>query len=129
MSKKGFRGYIASRPIRGETTPQQIQNLVIRDYVARQKIQFLLSATEYAMPGCYMMLESVLDELDTIEGLIVFSLFMLPQNRARRRQLLEQILSKGAVLHSALEGIVLRNKDDLALVEDLFMVDQHAQHR
>ena len=27
----GFRGYIASRPIRDERMPQQIHNLVIRD--------------------------------------------------------------------------------------------------
>lgn len=130
MSKKqGFRGYIASRPVRGETTPQQVQNLVIRDYAARQKIQFLLSATEYAMPGCYMMLESALEELREIEGIILFSLFMLPLDRERRRSVFDRVLSNGAILHSALEGVVLKNENDLALVEDLFMVDQHAQHR
>ena len=129
MSRAGYRGYIASRPVRGETTPQHVQNLVIRDYAARQKIQFLLSATEYAMPGCYMMLESVLDELTSIEGIILFSLFALPQNASRRRDIYGRVLSAGAALHSALEGVVLKSQSDLALVEDLFLVDQHAQRR
>ena len=130
MNKRvGYRGYIGSRPVRGETTPQHVQNLVIRDYASRKKIQFLLSATEYAMPSCYMMLDSVLDELPTIEGIILFSLFMLPQDRLRRRKVYERVLSAGASLHSALEGVVLKEESDLALVEDLFLVDQHAQRR
>ena len=125
----GYRGYIASRPVRGETSPQHVQNLVIRDYAARQKIQFLLSATEYAMPSCYMILEGVLEELPSIEGIILFSLFMLPQERTRRAKIYDRILGTGAILHSALEGVVLRSEKDLALVEDLFLVDQHAQSR
>ena len=130
MSKQsGFRGYIASRPVRGETTQQHVQNLVIRDYAARQKIQFLLSATEYAMPSCYMILESVIDELVSIEGIILFSLFMLPQDRVRRRTIYDRILSTKSILHTALEGVVLRDARDMALVEDLFLVDQHAQRR
>ena len=58
----GYRGYIASRPVRGTSTPQHVQNLVIRDYAARSGLDFKLSATEYAMDGCYLMLEAVLDE-------------------------------------------------------------------
>ena len=41
----GYRGYIGSRPVRGERTPQQVQNLVIRDYAQRNGIAFKLSAT------------------------------------------------------------------------------------
>jgi len=122
--KPGYRGYIASRAVRGETTPQHVQNLVIRDYAAKQKITFLLSATEYAMPACYMMLSSVLEELDTIEGIILFSVFMLPKNRDRRLAVYKRILDTGSVLHTALEGIVLRKASDISLIDDMFLVDQ-----
>lgn len=130
MSKRsGYRGYIASRPIRGETTPQHVQNLVIRDYCAKLKVPFLLSATEYAMPSCYMILESALDELPQIEGLVCFSFFMLPQRAERRRAIYDRVLKAGATLHSALEGIVLRHEKDIALLEDIFMVDQFSVPR
>src|SRR5271156_6802343 len=66
----GYRGYIASRPVRGLAQPQHVQNLVVRDYASRTKLPYLLSATEYAMPGCYMVLESVLAELAHVEGVI-----------------------------------------------------------
>src|SRR5882757_7640146 len=61
--QKGYRGYVFSRSVDNHRVPQHIQNLVIRDYAARRKLHYLLSATEYAMPGCYLILEQVLADL------------------------------------------------------------------
>ena len=47
--EKRFRGYIFSRPFMEERVPQHVQNIVIRDYCSKKDIQYLLSATEYAM--------------------------------------------------------------------------------
>ena len=44
---KKLKGYIFSRPFLGERVPQHIQNIVLRDYSRKLKINFLLSATEY----------------------------------------------------------------------------------
>lgn len=127
-NKIGYRGYIGSRPIRGETTPQHVQNLVIRDYAARMKLHFKLSATEYAMPHCYMMLESVLEELPSLEGIICFSFYMLPQKAERRMNFYSAIINSGSTLHTALEGLVLRSQGDILLLEDLFRVQQLSAH-
>ncbi len=127
--KLGYRGYIASREVRGVVTPQQVQNLVIRDYAAKNKLLFLLSATEYSMPACYMMLDAVLSEVESLEGIICFSMFMLPKRNERRREIYQTVLNSGASLHSALEGIVLKTKNDIALFEDLFMVEQCCQQK
>jgi sporadic carbohydrate cluster protein (TIGR04323 family) len=124
VSRVGYRGYIASRAIRGETTPQHVQNLVIRDYAGRHKLQLKLSATEYGMPMCYMMLDSVMEELPTLKGVIVFSMFMLPQRSERRLALYQKILSADCTLHAALEGLVLRSERDILLFEDIFQVQQ-----
>ena len=67
-NRYGYRGYIASRPVRGLAQPQHVQNLVVRDYASRNKLHYLLSATEYAMPGSYMVLESALRELNHVEA-------------------------------------------------------------
>jgi sporadic carbohydrate cluster protein (TIGR04323 family) len=123
-SKIGYRGYIASRAVRGQTTPQHVQNLVVRDYANRQKLPFKLSATEYGMPMCYMMLDSIVEELPTLEGIIVFSMFMLPQRAERRRALYRKILDSGSTLHAALESLALKNERDIQLFEDIFQVQQ-----
>jgi len=122
----GYRGYIASRPVRGQDWPQHVQNLVVRDYAQRNGLHYLLSATEYAMDGCYMNLESVLGELDRIEGLICFSLFMLPQRRERRTALYQRLFEAGAGLHGALENMAVTSPADVARLEDIFLVDGFA---
>jgi sporadic carbohydrate cluster protein (TIGR04323 family) len=121
-SQSGYRGYVASRAVRGTNFPQQIQNLVLRDYASRNGLQYLLSYTEYAMPSCYMMLNAVLEELPKLRGIIMFSAFMLPRRRARRLAIFDRVLSAGCELHAALENIALRSPDDVGNLEDLLEV-------
>ena len=59
---KKLRGYIFSRPFLGERVPQHIQNLVLREYCSRKKLQFLLSFVEYRFENSSLMLEKVLNE-------------------------------------------------------------------
>ena len=123
-SRQGFRGYVASRAVRGMMWPQGVQNLVIRDYAQRNGMTYLLSAAEYVMPGCYMNLEAVLEELDRIEGVLLFSLFMLPKRRERREAIYERVFAKGASLHGALENLSLAEPGDVRRIEDIFAADR-----
>ena len=123
----GYRGYIASRPVRAEMTPQHVQNLVVRDYAARNALPFLLSATEYAMPGCFMMLESAVGSLDDIDGIIFFSLFMMPPDEAWRRRIYRRTLKLGRSLHFALENLALDSERDIDRLEDMFRVGRFAR--
>ncbi len=123
----GYRGYIASRPVRGEMTPQHVQNLVVRDYAARNELLFLLSATEYAMPGCFMMLDTAVGGLDEVDGIIFFSLFMMPPDEARRRRIYRRTLQLGRSLHFALENLAFESERDIDRLEDMFRVDQLAK--
>lgn len=125
-SAQGYRGYLASRPVRGQRTPQHVQNLVIRDYAQRHGLAFKLSAAEYAMESCYMVLESVLDELDNLGGIICFSLFMLPARPQRRQVIYRRVLERGRGLHGALEGLAIRDWNDVGRLEDIFLVDRFA---
>ncbi len=122
--RSGHRGYVASRPILGSRVPQHIQNLVLRDYAQRNNLTYLLSATEYTFPHSYLMLEQVLAELPTIEGAIAYSLFMLPWRQSRRLQVYQRILEAGASLHFAVERLVLKRPEDIADLEDIFLVQQ-----
>jgi len=123
MADGGYRGYITSRPVRDSHFPQRVQNLVVRDYAQRRKLPFRLSLTEYAMPGCSMMLESLLGELDTLDGIILFSAFTLPADRARRKAVYERVLASGKTMHAALENLVVRTPADVARWDDIIEVD------
>jgi sporadic carbohydrate cluster protein (TIGR04323 family) len=118
----GYRGYIGSRPYFGQSPPQHVQNLVIRDFCRRKGFDFLLSATEYAMPGCHMMLNQVLAELPSLQGVVLYSLFMLPRDTERRRAVYRRVLDAGASLHGAVEGQSILSAADAARVEDIWLV-------
>jgi sporadic carbohydrate cluster protein (TIGR04323 family) len=123
----GYRGYIASRLVAGNRTPQHIQNLVIREHARRRGLAYLLSATEYAMDGCYLMLMQLIDELGQIEGIIAYSMFMLPQRRERRRVVYERLLERGGILHFAVEDMVIATPDDAGRVEEIIILQQLVQ--
>jgi sporadic carbohydrate cluster protein (TIGR04323 family) len=118
------RGYIFSRPFMGERVPQHVQNLVIRDYCQQNKLQYLLSATEYAMEDCHLILEQVLTELDEISGIVAYSLFQLPEERGHREKIYQKIIGDQKVLHFAVEGLRINKKQDFEKIEALWMIQR-----
>ena len=123
INSKGYRGYIGSREYMGQRTPQHVQNLVIRDYCKRLGRPYLLSATEYAMDNCYVMFEEVLGEIGKIEGIVLYSIFMLPNDRNRRLEAYNRVLSAGASVHGAVEAISVTNGQDVNRVEDILRIN------
>lgn len=124
MTKKGWRGYIFSRKIGGQVIPQRVQNLVLRVYAEKHGLLFLLSATEYHNPGGYMMLESLYSEMPKLEGVLFYSLNMLPEDRAKRLRLYDEVLKARKGLRFALEELSLEKTSDIALLEDVFVARQ-----
>jgi sporadic carbohydrate cluster protein (TIGR04323 family) len=127
MSEPVCRGYITARHVRGSHVPQRVQNLVVRDYAQRNRIQFRLSEVEYLMPGCYIMLNSVVDELPHLDGIIAYSLFQLPKRTERRMKVYQSFLDAGCALHCAVENFVLSTPEDIQKAEDIFIIDQSQQ--
>lgn len=121
-ARKGWRGYAFTRPINGSTIPHRVQNLVIRSYAERHGVLFLLSAFEYHHEGSYMILESLYETLPGIEGLLFYSVNILPEDRAMRQKLYDAVLGAGAGLRFALEELVIFKKEDVGLIEDIITV-------
>jgi sporadic carbohydrate cluster protein (TIGR04323 family) len=124
--RAGYRGYIGARPLNDNRTPQHVQNIVIRDYARRKNLHYLLSAAEHIMPGSYMILEDLLDELPRLNGIICYSIFMLPSDESRRRDIYDRVLREGCELHAAVEEIAITSKDDIQAVEDILLVNSYA---
>ncbi|EMJ92077.1 LIC12192 family sporadic carbohydrate cluster protein [Leptospira alstonii] len=119
---KGVRGYIFSRSFLGERVPQHVQNIVIRDYCQRNGLHYLLSATEYAMEDCHLILQQVLDELANLDGMILYSLFQLPMDSEIRNRFYDRILSSQKNCYFAVEGLQLNNREDAERIENLWKI-------
>lgn len=118
------RGYIFSRPFMGERVPQHVQNLVIRDYCDRHHLSYLLSATEYAMPHCHLILEQVLAELEEVVGIVAYSLFQLPEDRDYRCKVYARFLEYNKCIHFAVEGLKISSSQECDLIETIWQVKQ-----
>lgn len=121
-ARRGWRGYAFSAPINGSTIPHRVQNLVLRTYAERHGLLFLLSVFEYHHEGSSMMLESIYPSLPALEGILFYSLNMLPKDRAARRRLYDATLKSGAGLRFALEELQILKETDVAPIEDIIAV-------
>ncbi|MDX2073991.1 MAG: sporadic carbohydrate cluster protein, TIGR04323 family [Alphaproteobacteria bacterium] len=121
-NRQGYRGYICARMEMGRSTPQHIQQLVIRDYCAKRGMRFLLSATEYCMPGCTLILDAVLAELNALDGIVMYSLYQMPTDKQKRMAMYVALFASGCELHCAAENIAIRSWDDANRIEDVWLV-------
>ncbi len=130
----GYRGYIGSRDYQCGNFPQSMQNMLIRNYCQQHQLTYLLSATEYAIPGCYMMLQEVIRSLDVLEGFVLFSIHLLPESKEARIRIYEKILSHGKTMHAALENLSIKSSHDISKIESILhlnhivLSDEAIQH-
>ena len=60
----------------------------------KKKINYFLSSVEYALDKSNLMLKKILNELDEVDGIVMYSLFQLPQNSSDREKVYKKILNK-----------------------------------
>jgi len=121
---KKLRGYIFSRSFMGERAPQHVQNIIIRDYCKKNKLSYLLSATEYAMDGCYLMLDNIVKKLKLVDEIIAYNLFQMPPKKKERLRIFNHIIKKKKELHFSVEGIKITKRKDIENIEDIWAVKQ-----
>ena len=126
--EKRFRGYIFSRPFMEERVPQHVQNIVIRDYCSKNDIQYLLSATEYAMENSTLMLRQLVKGLKSIDGIVAYSIFQMPVDDIERKNIFNSILSLKKELHFAVEGLSLYDKETYNHIENIWKVKKTLPH-
>lgn len=119
----GHRGYIFSREINNNRVPQHVQNIVVRNYADRHCIRYLLSVAEMSPDNCYIVLNDVLDNLHLVDGIIMYSLFMMPKDANTRHRIYGKILEERKSLHAAVEGITVNSKIDIERTEELFQIN------
>ena len=106
----------------GERVPQHIQNIIIKDYCDKNNFNYLLSATEYTMKNSHSILEKVIDDIDSCDGIVFYSLFQLPEDNKIRQHKLELILKKKKIIASACERILVSNLEDITRVENIWQI-------
>ena len=126
--EKRFRGYIFSRPFMQERVPQHVQNIIIRDYCSKHGIQYLLSATEYAMKNSTLMLRQLVQNLSDIDGIVAYSMFQMPENDDERQGVFDSVLSLNKELHFAVEGLSIYDNETYKHIENIWKLKKTLPH-
>lgn len=126
--EKRFRGYIFSRPFMEERVPQHVQNIVIRDYCSKKSIQYLLSATEYAMENSALTLRQLVKDLSSIDGIVAYSIFQMPEDDTERQSIFNSVLSLKKEIHFAVEGLSIYDNETYNHIENIWKVKKTLPH-
>lgn len=106
----------------GERVPQHIQNLVIREFCTKKSIDYLLSVTEYAMANSYLMLNQIIEQLELIDGIVLYSMFQLPFNNFERKHIIEKIIQSNKKIYFAVEDLKIFTDNDINRIENIWNV-------
>ena len=119
---KKIRGYIFSRPFLNERVPQNVQNLLIREFCKKEELFYNLSASEYAMSNCYKILYQLMHELKNLDGIVAYSVFQLPEENNKRNKILKEILKKKKFFYFALENLKVLKLSDIQKIENIWLI-------
>lgn len=99
--------------------PVPVQSLVLRDYSVRKKLLYKLHLNENIFPHSYLVLDGLVNNLKEFEGILMCSMYMLPERAQRRERIYRQIIDHGAELHLVMEDIILRKAADIHAIENV----------
>ena len=119
-----FKGYISSRELNNsKSVEQSIQNLTIRNCCEKRGYTFLLSATEYGMKNCYLVLNQIIYELKKYDGIAFYSFLQLPFNKAIRYNILSKIINKNKKILFSLEDFLIENTSGIETIQEIISVN------
>ncbi len=123
-NRNGYQGYVTVRAFNGFSIPVPVQNLMMRDYTTRKGMLYILPLCEHVFPNCYMQLESTLNEIETLEGILMCSIFMLPASLLERLAIYKKLHDHGAKAHFVMENVVIEKPGDEDQLEELYGLNQ-----
>jgi sporadic carbohydrate cluster protein (TIGR04323 family) len=74
------------------------------------------------MSGCFLMLEQLLDSIETLDGIVCYSLQQLPSDGFKRKQVFRRIIEAGRSIHFAVEGLNVSDWASVRRVDEITQV-------
>ena len=126
-NKKLLRGYISSREINGAYYPQNVQNLILRNFAKENNIELQLSGTEWNIEKSFLMLRSIISEKNN--GILLFSIFQIYKNSSFFYDIVRKIIKKKKIIVFALENISISSEKELQNLSKIFKITEVTSSR
>lgn len=108
--KKKFVSYIQNKPFGSYYIPARFQYVILRDYFKRFNKLFKLPQGEPVFSKTSIRLRTIVDSLKKLDNLILLSIYVLPENRILREEMIKKLIKKKIKTHFIFENIIAQNK-------------------
>lgn len=121
-NNKIYAGYISLKPINGVIFPSYIQNQTNKEFIVNSlKGSFFLSTNENEYSKSRIVLNSLINENNKINGIVMMSAFSLPEENDLRQKLYNSLFKKKKEFHFIFENYSIKKKGDEKKIEEYLM--------
>ena len=106
-----LRGYVTVRRFGGYALPVPIQNLLLRNYCAQNKLSYKLPLVETHLDDNYMYLNETIKKSTNHENIGMCSIYMFPRDKAKYKILKAEIDHKSLKFHFIFENNIVTSED------------------
>ena len=115
------RGYMKGS-FMNERVPERVQGIVIQEFCKAKGFRHLFNNSEYMIEGSTYIIHDIINKLKEEGGLVLYSLFQMPEDNNERLSLFKRILKKKKKLFFALEDLKLTSTDELTEINNLWLI-------
>lgn len=105
-----FVSYIQNKPFGNYYLPARFQYLILRDYFNKFKKLFSLPQGEPVFSKTSIRLRTIINNLEINDNLILLSVYVLPDKRVLREEIINKLLKKKIITHFIFENKIAKSK-------------------
>lgn len=120
---KILRGYVQNNKFGPYCLPVTFQNKLLKQYCDEKDKIFALPQGEIVFSKNYIQLRSLIEKLRKNEGIIMMSIFMLPEKNKDRDKILIKLIKKRIECHFLFENIVVKNQKEYQKIDNIIKLN------
>ena len=121
FKKNIYQGYVRPTEFNNIYLPPAVQNLLIKNYCEQNNAIYKLSVNELNIKNSYMELFFILKKIKKIDGLVMTSIYMLPQDKKNFSLFLKLYKKRKLTLMFIFENKKVDNWKEIASLHKKYM--------
>ena len=117
--KKKYYTYIVNKKFGDYYLPTRFQYVILRDYYQKINAHFILPQGEPVFSETKIRMRTIIKNLKLNEGLILLSIYQLPENKETRENLIKELIRKKIELHFIFEGLIVKTNKEYKKIETI----------
>ena len=121
---KKFFTYVQNKKFGDYYIPARFQYTILRDYYKKINQNFILPQGEPVFTKTGIRLRTIIDNLRKNDGLVLLSIYMLPEDSRIRLEIYKKLLHKKIETHFIFENIIARNSNDFKKINNFYKLNK-----